>query len=136
MSDRDIRIALETRLATGIATLPTSWDNSETDPPDTDPRTPMQAVSLLRAANENPTLGEETTIHRGIFQILLRYPQNETAGAAEERAEVIAAHFPAGLELFSGTIMVRTRGKPSIATGYRAGERWVVPVSVRYTSIF
>lgn len=137
MSLTNIRTALDTRLLStpnGLAASLTAWDNKgfKTAPTATQA---YQIVSLLPATPDNPTLTEETTIHAGIYQVLLCFPTNAGPLAADTAAQAIAAHFHAGLELTHSGQKIRVRGTPSIAGGYLSGERYCVPVSIRYNSI-
>lgn len=137
MSLTNIRAALDTRLLSVPSGLPaqwTAWDNRglKTQPATTQP---YQVVSLLPATPDNPTLTEETAIHAGIYQVLLCFPTNTGALAAETAAQAIANHFYAGLTLVYGGQSVRIRGTPAIAGGYLSGERYCLPVSIRYNSI-
>lgn len=133
----NIRAALDTRLLAtpgGISSTLTAWDNKG---PKTAPTTtqPYQVVSLLPARPDNPTLTEETTIHAGIYQVLLMFPPNAGPLPAETLAQSIASHFYAGLALTHSSQKVRIRGTPAIAAGYQSGERYAVPISIRYNSI-
>lgn len=137
MTITNIRAALDTRLLStpgGIASSLTTWDNKA---PATQPTAAQayQEVTLLPARPDNPTIDEATQIHNGIYQVLLRFPVGKTSLPAETVANAIAAHFPAGLQLTYGGQTVRIRGTPAIGAGYLSGERYCVPVSIRYNSI-
>lgn len=137
MSQNKIRTALDTRLLStpgGIAAQWTAWDNRglKTAPTATQA---YQIVSLLPATPDNPTLTEETQIHAGIYQVLLHLPVGAGPLAGETIAQAIIDHFPAGLALTYSGQTVRIRGTPAIAGGYPSGERYCMPVSIRYNSI-
>lgn len=137
MSQNAIRTLLETRLmeiSAGAWSATTGWDNKAAKRK-AEVNEPYQVVSLLPAQPDTFTLGETTHDEQGIFQVLLYYPRGETAKGAETRAEAIQAHFYAGLSLTNGTIKVRVRGKPAIASGFDGPDRYMVPVSIRYRSI-
>ena len=137
MSITNIRTALDTRLLStpgGISASLTAWDNKGTATAPTASQ-PYQVVSLLPAKPDNPTLDEATQIHNGIYQVLLMFPTTKGPLSADTAASAIANHFNAGLELTYGGQKVRIRGTPAIAAGYLSGERYCVPVSVRYNSI-
>jgi len=131
MSQKSIRTAFETRLASLSPALPIAHDNE----PFTPPSGPYISCSLLPATPETPGLDEATSIDRGIFQILLHYPRGGLAGAAETKAEAVQSHFPPGLVLSHGTITLRVRGKAAIAVGLEMPDRYVIPLSVRYVCI-
>ena len=137
MSQNNIRTALDTRLLSvpgGIAAAWTAWDNKglKTAPAITQP---YQITSLLPANPDTPGLSEQTTIYAGIYQVLLMMPINAGPLAGESAAQLIVNHFYAGLPLTYGGQTVRIRGTPAIAGGYVSGERYAVPVSIRYNSI-
>lgn len=142
MSQNKIRTALDTRLLStpgGVAAQWTAWDNKglKTAPPAAQA---YQVVSLLPATPDNPTLTETTQIHAGIYQVLLCFPVASASYSggplpAETIAQAIVDHFPAGLALTYSGQAVRIRGTPAIAGGYLSGERYCVPISIRYNSI-
>ena len=137
MSITNIRAALDTRLLSTPGGLPaqwTAWDNKglKTQPTTTQA---FQVVSLLPARPDNPTLTEETQIHNGIYQVLLYMPVSAGPLPGEAIAQAIVSHFYAGLTLTYGGQKVRIRGTPAIGAGYLSGERYCVPISVRYNSI-
>lgn len=137
MSQTKIRAALDTRLLSvpgGISPTWTAWDNKglKSAPTTT---TIYQTVSLLPARPDNPTLDEKMQIHSGIYQVLLMLPANASTLTGETLAQAIVDHFPAGLALTYSGQTVRIRGTPEIAAGYQSGDRYAIPVSVRYNSI-
>ena len=137
MSITNIRTALDTRLLSvlgGISSTWTAWDNKALK---TAPTASIiyQIVSLLPARPDNPTLDEQTQIHAGIYQVLLMLPANASSLPGETLAQAISDHFYAGLALSYGGQTVRIRGTPIIAAGYQTGDRYAIPISVRYNSI-
>jgi len=137
MSITKIRTALDTRLLSvpgGINAAWTAWDNKALKTAPT-ASTIYQIVSLLPARPDNPTLDEQTQIHAGIYQVLLMMPANSSSLAGETLAQAIVDHFYAGLSLAYGGQTVRVRGTPVIAAGYQTGDRYAIPISVRYNSI-
>ena len=137
MSITNIRAALDTRLLStngGISASLTAWDNKGTAIVPTASQ-PYQVVSLLPARPDNPTLDEATQIHNGIYQVLLMFPTTKGPLPADTAASAIASHFNAGLELTYGGQKLRIRGTPAIGAGYLSGERYCLPISIRYNSI-
>lgn len=132
MSDnkqQQIRAALDVRLST----LAGGWHTvveGEDYTPDVD--TPYQEVYLLPRRTNNPTLTERLRDDGGVYQISLKFPRGTDTRTADLRAGEVVAHFPAGLVLVSGIIRVRIEGTPAIAAGMPSGDRWLVPVSIRY----
>lgn len=137
MSQIKIRTALDTRLLStpgGLSATWTAWDNKglKTAPPATQA---YQIVSLLPATPDNPAIDGQTQIHNGIYQVLLMMPVGATSLSGETIAQGIVDYFPAGLRLTCSGQTVRIVGTPAIAGGYQSGERYCVPVSIRYNSI-
>lgn len=133
MSELAIRGALQLRLSTMTPAIAIAWENDDYVPT---LGTPFQAVNLLRAQTTNPTvaaLGQNLTLHQGVFQVSLNYPGNAGPQPAEARAEAIKARFPRGLSLTSGSVTVRINRTPSVAPGFRNAAGWyIVPVSIPY----
>jgi len=135
MSTYDIRTALEAHLlALPLPAIPTEFDNHRIATPPID--APWQSCSLLPAQPDNPGLDEKTTMQRGVFQVLLRYPSADGAGDAQHRADALCGHFKAPCVLTAGTIQVRTRGRPWVGAPIPGSDRFVIPVSIRWYSIF
>lgn len=131
MSQLAIRRALETRLAALTPALATAWENQHYTPAQ---GTPFQAVALLPAQTQNPVFGGDFKREVGLLQVLLHYPTGTGAKAANERADSLKAHFPRGLSLTSGGVIVIIEGTPSIAPARDNGEWYMVPVSIPYFS--
>lgn len=134
MSIYDIRTALEAHLMALTPEIPTEFDNHRIATPPID--SPWQSCSLLPAQPENPTQDEGLTIQRGVFQVLLRYPSADGAGPAQQRADLLVEHFKAPCILSSGTITVLTRGRAQVGAPLPGSDRFVLPVSIRWYSIF
>lgn len=134
MSESSIRAALELHLAAIADPMPTVYQN-KTPSASFDATRPHQKAYLLPATNQSFGLSEKTTLHRGIFQVSLCYPTGNGTIAVEARGKAIQAHFYAGRVLEHNGVKVRIRGKPSIAAAVSLSP-YVVPVSIRYESIF
>lgn len=130
MSDKLIRAALEVRLAALAPTLATAYENQDFAPT---PGTPYQRVNLMRAQPENPTY-DAFKRKSGLLQVTLMYPLGDGPGAADTRADLLAAWFPRGLSLVSGGITVIVDGTPYVMGGFVDEDRWSVPVRVPYFS--
>ena len=124
-----IRAALETRLVAMAPLLATQWENAAFVPVAC---TPYQAVSLLMATPQNPTLGDGFFRELGFLQVTLRYPQNAGAGAAGAQAQAIRAWFPRGLSLTAGGVSVTVSGTVDIQPGSIDGDRYAVPVRIPF----
>lgn len=132
MSDnkqQQIRAALDTRLFTLPGNWPTIFEGEDYSPV---VDVAYQMAYLLPRRTQNPTLTERLRDDGGVYQISLYFPRGADTGTCDLRAGQIVAHFPAGLMLNSGIIMVRIEGTPAIGAGMPSGDRWLVPVSIRY----
>jgi len=129
MSIGSVRAALESALNGMTPALSTSWENTPFTPVT---GTPYQACYLLPAMPDNSTMGSNHYREQGIFQISLFYPLQTGPKAAADRAELIRTTFKRGLSFTSGTVTVRIERTPEIGQGRVDGERWHVPVKIRY----
>jgi len=93
---------------------------------------PYQSANVLLAQPENPTLSPGFHREVGIFQVSLRYPANQGTGLVQARAEILRVVFARGVTLTEGQISVRVSATPEIAPGRADGDRWVVPVKIRF----
>ncbi len=128
MSISAVRTALETKLS-GMAALATAWENAPYTPV---AGTAYQRCHLLTATPSNPTLGDDYYREQGIFQITLMYPLQAGAGAAATRADLIQGTFKRGTSMVSGSVTVIVETTPEIAPGRVDGDRWAVPVKIRW----
>jgi hypothetical protein len=129
MSITSVRAALEVKLAAMTPALATAYENAPYTPI---AGTPYQAVYLMAATPENPTLGDGFYREQGIFQISLFYPLQSGPKAAADRAELIRTAFKRGTALTSGTVTVRISRTPEIGQGRVDGDRWHQIVRVQY----
>lgn len=132
MSALLIRQALENALATITPAIDTAAENKEYKPI-TD--TPYQIPYLLFADPSNPIVGrDQFRTEQGIFQVTLMYPANAGAAAAIARAELIRGTFYKGAQFTKGGVTVTVDRTPTIAPGAVDGDRWAVPVKIRFYS--
>ena len=129
MSIASVRTALEAKLNAMTPTLAIAWQNVGYTPVT---GTPYQAAYLMPATPENPTVGDTFYREQGIFQVSLFYPLLEGTGAVDARAELIRAAFPRGESMTSGGVTVRISRTPEVGQGRRDGDRWHVPVKIRW----
>lgn len=127
-----IRAALEMHLAGMTPAIQTAWENVQFEPTE---GTPYQRVNLLPLDPVNPDHQQQTIIDRGIFQVLLSYPQGYGPVDAQARASAIRSRFAAGTVLTSGGYSVRVEATPSIAPSFTDDGRYIVPVSIRFICI-
>ncbi len=133
MTQQLIRAALDTHLAVMPNLPPIAWEGEDFDPV---AGTTYAKVSLLPRYPDNPTLSERLQDNGGIYQISLYFPRGTETGDMDALAGTVQTHFAAGTALAAGIINVRIEGTPAIAAGFPTGDRWLVPVSIRYRSIF
>lgn len=131
MSITAIRAALETKLNTITPAVSTAWENIAFTPVT---GTAYQACYTLRAEPNNSTAGDGYYQERGIFQVNLFYPVGAGPATAEARAILIRTAFKRGTVLTSGTTKVNIISTPEIGAGRVEGDRWMVPVRVRWTA--
>lgn len=128
MTISKIRAALETRLSLLSPALPTSFENGMLDAAGQ----PHHRVYLMPNKTATPGFDLVTKHEKGIYQVSVAYPINEGTTLGGARAELVRAHFPAGLKLTSGGVMTLIYEWPSIATGMPDGIFYVIPVSISY----
>jgi hypothetical protein len=134
MSEHLIKEAFEVALAAISADVPTVYQGRDV-PAGFDATQAHQKSFLLPAENETLGLREQTTRHKGVFQVNLCYPSG-TKGTTEAdlRAKALQDSFYAGRKLVADGVTVLVRGKPSIAAPV-AMSPYTVPVSIRYEAI-
>lgn len=130
MSDKLINAALAARLqALG---LPTAYENA--------PFTPTSGVLYLAEAYVPADVSAPTITatgyrdHIGIYQVSIFAPKGETKGNAYTTAELVRTQFPRGLVLTNGVVKVKIE-VVSVKPSLTIGDRFVIPVSIRYRSI-
>ena len=128
MSIASVRAALETKLATITPAIATAYENTPYTPVS---GTPYQACYLL-PVTENPTMGDGYYRLAGIFQVTLFYPLQTGPAAAAARAELIRTAFKRGTSMVSGSVTVIVERTPDILQGRVDGDRWALPVRVRF----
>ena len=129
MSQLTTRAALETALDGMSPALPTAWENVAFTPPST----PYQRAHVLFATPDNAVIGNEW-MERGIFQVTLCYPLQTGDAAARGRVSLLRTTFYRGRTLTSGGTRVIIERTPDAGSGTADGDRWVVPVRIRWFS--
>jgi hypothetical protein len=129
MSISSVRIALESKLSAMTPTISYAWENVPFTPVT---GVPYAAAYLLPATPANPTMGDGYYREQGIFQVTLMYPLQEGPKTAADRAELIRAAFKRGTTLTSGTVSVIIERTPEIGQGRVDGDRWALPVKIRW----
>lgn len=128
---KNIRIALETALAAMAPSLATAWENTAFAPPASS--VPYQRAYILFSTPDNQEFGA-SHIQQGIFQINLLYPLQAGPADAADRAELIRASFRRGFSFTNSGVTVNITRTPEVGQGLPDGDRWLVPVKVRFSS--
>lgn len=131
MSYEVIRKLLEQRLNTITPALDTVFENT--------PYTPTkgvawQAVHVLPAPTQNPTLGDQHHREVGEFQVSLNYPPNAGSQAANARAQLIRETFPRGLSMAVGTLRLLIDQTPYLLRAQQSPNWYFLAVAVPYTA--
>ena len=130
MSTVSIRAALEVALNAMTPVLSTAWENAPFLPV---AGTPYQAVHVLFASPDNVTFGS-AHIERGYMQVKLMYPLQVGTAVVAARAEAIRTAFKRGNSFTSGGVTVHIEKTPEISPGTVEGDRFALPVKVRFFS--
>lgn len=125
----NIRAALETALNAITPSLATAWENAAFTPLLSS--VPYQQVNILFAEPSNLEFGSRH-IEQGYMQVRLMYPQDAGSKDAATRAELIRSTFYRGASFSNGGVTVIIEKTPEIATGSTDGDRWAVPVKIRF----
>lgn len=131
MSFVDAKKAIEKKLATLSGVIATAREGMSFTPT---VGTPYQRINILKAAPEDLVQGRKITRISGIAQITLFYPTPAATGTTlpDAMAESIKALFKPVQTLTEGSTKVFITNSATITTGYADGDRWVVPVSVKF----
>lgn len=125
-----VRAALETALNSMSPALATAWENVSFTPV---PGTPHQQVHLLCAMPDNSEHGR-THFEQGYMQVKLMYPLQIGTSTIAARAELIRSTFYRGAAFTSGGVAVRVTHTPEVSPGSVEGDRFAVPVKVRFAA--
>lgn len=127
MSAVKIKAALETAL-NGMTALSTVMENTAFAPV---AGTPYQQVNILFAEPENVEYGR-THRELGYMQIKLMYPLQAGSVTAITRAELIRSTFYRGASFTASGVTVIIERTPEIGAGSVEGDRWAIPVKIRF----
>lgn len=130
MSIVKIRAALESALNGMSPALATSWENVSFTPTT---GTAYQQVNLLCAQPDNSEYGR-THREAGYMQVKLMYPVQIGTSTVAARAELIRSTFYRGASFVSGGVTVNVTHTPEVSPGSVEGDRFALPVKVRFTA--
>lgn len=95
---------------------------------------PFQRLTFKFVPPENPTMGDDFKRKRGFMQVTLCWPLGLGEGAAQTVAELIEVAFKRSLSFVANGVTTTIDRTPEIADGRDDGDRWVIPVRVRFYS--
>ena len=124
MSITAIRATLESALDGMTPAIQTAWQNVPFTPVT---GTPYQRATLLLAEPDNREFGASFQ-EQGFLQVDLCYPQSVGSNAVEARAELLRTTFKRGTTI--GSISIDAT--PEIKPAYNDGDRYVLPVRIRF----
>lgn len=126
----NINAALQVALNAMSPALATAWENVTFVPVN---GTPYQRVFFLYAEPDNEEFGTGY-LDQGYMQINLMYPLDAGDGAARARGELLRTTFKRGNSFTSGGQTTTITRTPAIGQGAPDGDRWAVPVRIRFHS--
>lgn len=131
MSIVKVRAALETALNSMSPALITAWENNPFTPPASN--VPYQKSFVLSATPENLEYGS-SYLENGIFQVTLMYPLQTGTAAVAARAELLRTIFNRGASFINSGVTVRITRTPEISAGTVEGDRFALPVKIRFSA--
>jgi hypothetical protein len=129
MSQSSIRNALENALAAITPAIDIVHENQSYVPI---AGQPFAEAYVLFATPANPTMGDGFYQELGIFQINLQYPTEVGTADAAAQAQLIRDAFPRGATFVFGGVTVQVDRTPEIGAGTVDGDRWFLPIRVRW----
>lgn len=128
MSVVKVRAALETALNGISPALATAWENVAYAPIT---GTAYQQVHLMLASPSNDEFGRK---HReqGYMQVKLMYPLQIGTSTVAARAELLRTTFYRGASFTASGVTVVIDQTPEVSPGSVEGDRYAVPVKVRF----
>jgi hypothetical protein len=126
----NIRSALEVALNAMSPSLSSAWENAPFTPVT---GTAYQKVQLLFAEPVNSEFGRNYR-ELGYMQVTLFYPLLVGAALPAARAELIRSTFYRGAAFTSSGVTVTVSNTPEVSPGSVDGDRFAIPVKVRFFS--
>lgn len=128
-----IRAILESRLAAWAAArapaLPVLWENVRTD---AEPQGEHLRAYVIPATPQNPYLGSDVVLHRGLFQVSVFCLAGTGSNRAETLAGEIAALFPVDAVLADGAQELRVIAPPALLPAQPDDSWYRLAVRVTY----
>ena len=130
MSQKEIKVALDKAIGLLSSDIQTEYENIAFTPT---AGTPYQQLHFLPAINASIEITGPGAIHRGIYQITLKYPVNKGVNPPLDKAETIIKAFPKGRTLTEGNTRVICELPVYRKLGVD-GDRYIYAVSIEYKS--
>lgn len=131
MSSIKVKAALEIALNAITPALATAWPNVAFKPP-TDAAIPWQRADVLFAGPDDLEMGSTYHREQGVFLVSLFYPLQIGNNLALARAELLRSVFFRGASFTIEGVVVTIVQTPEIPAGSVEGDRWVIPVRIRF----
>lgn len=131
MSILKICALLETKLLALSPQLPTVFENQEFTPT---AGVVYQRVDHLINTPRDLAITLDILEWRGILQVMVCAPMGAGRGGAQAHAQLIADHFEPAQTLAGTGVRIELLKTPAIASGFKAHERWCVPVSISWSA--
>lgn len=131
MSIPKICALLEAKLQALSPAVPTAFENLSFEP---SAGVLFQRVSHLINTPKDHAFTLDVLEWRGVLQVIVCAPLGAGRGAAQARAQLIADHFYPAQTLAGTGVRVELSKTPAIASGFKADERWCVPVSMSWSA--
>ncbi len=124
-----IRKALETKLAAVVPASTTAFENVAFTPT---AGVTYQRSNLLPNTPDDAQIGSKVYFELGIYQVTVCAPAGTGPAANEARTQLVKDAFKRGTSLVEGAVTVIIMSVPSVSGGYPDGDRYCIPISMRY----
>lgn len=131
MSQENIRKAFEKKLISYTPVNTISFEAAEFKAPTSGA---YFVCRLIPAEVQNPTFGDNYHREVGVFSVVVCTPVGKGSQLAALKAGELKELFYRSLSLFEGGDCVIVDRTPSIGSGYIDGNKYCIPVRIRYYS--
>ena len=132
MSIAKIRAALEKRLTSVTPAIITAYENVTISPA---LGVPYQRSNLLPNTPDDAFMGSQTYFERGIYQVTVCFPMGNGPGACEARVQLVKDAFKRGTSFVEQGLTVMVMNAPSVSSAMIDGDRFCIPISIRYKAL-
>lgn len=131
MTIAKIRSALETRLSATMPAASCSFENVDFTKT---AGVTYQRSNLRPNIPDDAQIGSKVFFERGIYQVTVCAPAGTGPAACEARAQLVKDAFKRGTSLVESGVTVVIMNAPSVSSAMIDGDRFCIPVSMRYQS--